>query len=112
MKVPKLLFAVAPGTSKIQPITNVTLPWTVAEGFSWQKHSLLDGKSFPLVLTPPSPRAGNAGATADDLEGWTWAHRHDLLTLAQDHGAVLLRGFDVPNPTRCAGAASKRTQPP
>jgi hypothetical protein len=63
---------------------------------------LLDGKSFPLVLTPPpsSLGAGEEEATAD-LEGWTRTHRHELLAMAQDHGAVLLRGFDVPNPTRC-----------
>ena len=49
----------------------------------------IDGKPFPLVLT--------GDGSLDDLLAWLRDHQGDLRQRLLEHGAVLLRGFPVPD---------------
>jgi alpha-ketoglutarate-dependent taurine dioxygenase len=48
------------------------------------------GGSLPLMVTPTAPGV--------DLAAWAGAHRDAFEGWLYEHGAVLLRDFDVPNP--------------
>jgi len=53
----------------------------------------VDDLSFPLVLTPQ-----NSNATLEDQLLYLSEEREELLDLAKQHGAVLLRGWGAANP--------------
>jgi alpha-ketoglutarate-dependent taurine dioxygenase len=48
------------------------------------------GTGLPIVLTPTGP--------INDLPGWIDAHRDELETWLNRHGAILFRNFDLPGP--------------
>jgi hypothetical protein len=52
-----------------------------------------DGRVFPLVL-----KCNTAGATLDGTVAWVRSQRDDLIEQAQEHGAVLFRGFPLGSP--------------
>ena len=54
---------------------------------------VVKGRAFPLVLGPAS-----AAVAALSVKEITEQHHELLLRLARDHGAVMLRGFNVQNP--------------
>lgn len=58
-----------------------------------------EGLPFPLVLSPAAPAAnGHSNESKADLSSWVAEKQQELERLALTHGAVLLRGFDVPDP--------------
>ena len=57
----------------------------------WQTTSSLDGREFPLILSPPHEPSILDGP--DGLAAWTAANRELLLQASLSHGAILLRDF-------------------
>lgn len=54
----------------------------------------VDGLEFPLVVTPHNQAVAEDRAAFND---WVLAHRAELKSLLIKHGALLLRGFPVPD---------------
>lgn len=69
-----------------------------------QKQFTIDNTtiSFPLVLTPSAPNISSsppAFPSTNAVTTWLTQNRASLLSLAQDHGALLLRSFPIPTAT-------------
>lgn len=58
-----------------------------------------EGLFFPLVLSPTTPATNGHSHSGVDLSRWVAENQRELEQLALKHGAVLLRGFAVPDPT-------------
>jgi alpha-ketoglutarate-dependent taurine dioxygenase len=80
--------------------SDVVVPITIPEA------QVVDGKPFPLTLAPTTP-----GATTADRLAYVRAERDSILSLVEDYGALLLRGWGPCTPQDFSDIAAELASP-